>query len=140
VTVLQAMDRLGMTDILGEIDSDIQLVELIEQGLPPDTADKLREFADLTTTEFGEIIPHRSLSRARSRGRLSPEQSDRIIRAARIYAIAHEVCGNREKANRWVRRPNRALAGRAPISLLRTNIGADLVEDVLTRIAYGVYS
>jgi putative toxin-antitoxin system antitoxin component (TIGR02293 family) len=134
------MDRLGMTDILGEIDSDIQLIELIEQGLPPDTADALREFADLTTAEFGEIIPHRSLSRARSRGRLSPEQSDRIIRAIRIYTIAHEVFGNREKANRWVRRPNRALAGRTPISLLRTNIGADLVEDVLNRIAYGVYS
>lgn len=137
---MHAMDRLGVANILGKIQSEVHLVELIEQGLPPGVADALRELGDLTAAELGEIIPQRSLSRSRSRGRLTPEQSDRIIRAARTYALAHDVFANCEKANRWMQRPNRELAGRPPITLLCTSIGAELIDALLDRVADGVYS
>ncbi len=135
------IDSLGGPEVLGgEVRSEIALVALVEEGLPARTVDELARLGELSEAEFGQIIPRRTLAHARRKERLSPEQSDRLVRAAGVYASAHEVFANREKANRWMKRPNRALEGKTPLSLLRTSSGTDLVESVLDRIAYGVYS
>ena len=75
-----------------------------------------------------------------SLARLTPEQSDVVIRTARTLAKAIDILGDREKAAHWLTTPNRALGGEIPISLLDTSAGAHEVETVLDRIVYGVYS
>jgi ribosomal protein S16 len=45
-----------------------------------------------------------------------------------------------ERAVRWLHRPNRALGGPAPLTLLDTDLGAQQVEQLLGRIEHGVYS
>jgi putative toxin-antitoxin system antitoxin component (TIGR02293 family) len=75
-----------------------------------------------------------------SPARLTPEQSDVVIRTARTLAKAIDVLGDREKAVHWLTTPNRALGGEVPMSLLDTSAGAHEVETVLGRIEYGVYS
>ena len=50
------------------------------------------------------------------------------------------MIGNEEKAVEWLRTPNRALGGARPLDQLDTDPGARAVEDILGRIAYGVYS
>jgi putative toxin-antitoxin system antitoxin component (TIGR02293 family) len=62
------------------------------------------------------------------------------VRIARIAAVAEETFQNAEKAAAWLRRPNRALGDHKPLDLLITSTGARLVEDVLGRIATGVFS
>ena len=59
---------------------------------------------------------------------------------ARVYANAVEMIGDEEKAVEWLRTPNRALGGDRPLDQLGTDLGARAVEDILGRIAYGVYS
>ncbi|MBI2318149.1 MAG: DUF2384 domain-containing protein [Betaproteobacteria bacterium] len=59
---------------------------------------------------------------------------------ARVAARAVEVLESPEKAASWLRRPNRALGGVAPLELLDTDAGVREVEAVIWRIAYGVYS
>ncbi len=54
--------------------------------------------------------------------------------------MATETLGSSDKAAQWLKEPNRALGGRRPLDFARSSSGALLVEDVLTRIAYGVYS
>lgn len=141
MTHIEVFDILRGADVIGsDIHSEVEVVELVARGLPVAAADVLRSLGGLSAPELGEIIPQRTLSRARQRGRLSPEQSDRIVRAIRLFARAHDVFANREKANRWMRRPNRSLEGRSPLPLLRTSAGAELVESILDRIVHGVYS
>ena len=79
----------------------------------------------------------RSLQRRRSSGRLARYESDRLYRLARIVAIANDFLGDRERALRWLKRPNRALGGIAPVEAIDTELGARQVENVLGRIAYG---
>jgi putative toxin-antitoxin system antitoxin component (TIGR02293 family) len=137
----KAIENLGGAEVLGgEVRSEVEFVTRIEEGLPARAVDELARLGDLTEADLGQIIPRRTLAHARRKERLSPEQSDRLVRAASVYARAHEVFASREKANRWMKRPNRVLEGKAPLSLLRTSSGTDLVETVLDRIAYGVYS
>jgi uncharacterized protein (DUF2384 family) len=38
---------------------------------------------------------------------------------------------------RWLKHPNRALGGIAPVTAIDTELGARQVENVLGRIAYG---
>jgi len=56
---------------------------------------------------------------------------------ARTLALAIEVLGSVEKARRWMRKDNRALGGASPLSLLDTDVGAEAVDDVLTRVEQG---
>lgn len=40
----------------------------------------------------------------------------------------------------WLKEPNPALGGAKPYDLLSTDEGTQQVDDILTRIEYGVYS
>jgi putative toxin-antitoxin system antitoxin component (TIGR02293 family) len=76
-------------------------------------------------------------NRARS-SRLDANISDRIERVKRIYALTQHAIGGRDKAGLWLTRPNRVLHGQIPLSLLDTDAGAQLVEQELYRIRYGI--
>jgi len=71
---------------------------------------------------------------------LSPEQSGRAWKFAEILAKATAVLGAQEEAEDWLKRPAMALDQRRPIELLATPAGVRLVEDLLGRIEYGVYT
>lgn len=71
---------------------------------------------------------------------LSQEQSGRAWKFAEILATATDVLGSQEEAEKWLDRPAIGLNRRRPIDLLATPAGVELVEDHLTRLAYGVYT
>lgn len=79
----------------------------------------------------------RSLQRRRRSGKLARHESDRLYRLARLVAIANEYFGDPERAKRWLKHPNRALGGIAPVAMIDTELGARQVENILGRIAYG---
>lgn len=71
---------------------------------------------------------------------LSQEQSGRTWKFAEILAKATDVFGSQEEAEQWLERPAIGLDQRRPIDLLATPAGVELVEQYLTRLAYGVYA
>ena len=115
------------------------LVELVRGGVPIAAIDHMLQSdvvrpGDLETL----VIPRRTLANRRRLGRLSPEQSDRLLRVARLIAEAIETFGDKEKALLWLRRPTSLLSGRPPIERLDTDIGCREVETALGRIAHGI--
>ena len=70
----------------------------------------------------------------------SPEESDRLVRIARIISYAEQVMGSIEKALLWLRRPNRALENKLPLAFLSNDSDACIVENILARIEHGIYS
>lgn len=136
MTMSATIESLGLAD---QIRSELDFVRLVEGGFPLETIGELRQLGDLSDAELAQIIPRRSLAHARTRRQLSPDQSDRIARAAGIFALAHATFLSASKGNDWLRQPNGVLGGQVPLSLIRTGSGAELVRSVLGRIAYGVY-
>jgi putative toxin-antitoxin system antitoxin component (TIGR02293 family) len=134
------VDELGGEAVLGRRlsrESDVQTA--IREGFPPKVMEELMVAADLSIKELAaslDLSP-RSLQRRRREGRLAPYESDRIYRLARIVALAKSSLGSRAAAARWLKRPNRALGGKAPLDVIDTEIGARTVENVLGRIAFG---
>jgi putative toxin-antitoxin system antitoxin component (TIGR02293 family) len=71
---------------------------------------------------------------------LSPSEQDRMYRADRVWSRAIEVLEDENSARSWINRVNRTLGGEAPLSLLDTEVGYELVLDTLGRIENGVVS
>jgi putative toxin-antitoxin system antitoxin component (TIGR02293 family) len=123
--------------------SSADLAEQVRSGLPASAIALLADQLSLQRNQVAErlSIPPRTLSRRLStKARLTHEESDRMLRMARIVALAREVLGSQEKVSRWMSAPNRALGGRRPFDQLDTELGVRSVEEVLQRIAYGMYS
>jgi putative toxin-antitoxin system antitoxin component (TIGR02293 family) len=119
------------------------LAELVREGLPAKALFLLAKRLELTQAEISAKvgIPQRTLTRRMARNaRLTAAESDRTVRLAQVFATAAETLGTEEKAAQWLKTPNRALRGGCPIDQLDTDPGVREVEDVLGRIAYGVYS
>ncbi len=119
------------------------LAQLVREGLPATSLSFLAQKLDLGSTTLSRKlgIPLRTLTRRLSKGsRLTAAESDRTVRLARVFANAVEMMGDENKAAEWLQSPNRALGGKRPLDQLDTDVGARAVEDILGRIAYGVYS
>ncbi|MGB7547091.1 MAG: antitoxin Xre/MbcA/ParS toxin-binding domain-containing protein [Terracidiphilus sp.] len=137
-------DLLGGEVVLGRpMGRSGALAELVREGLPVKALLLLAERLDLKQAEISEKIgiPRRTLTRRLAQHeRLTAAESDRAVRLAQVYSTAAETLGDEEKAAAWLKTPNRALRGGRPLDQLDTDPGAREVEDVLGRIAYGVYS
>ena len=141
VNELQAVvQELGGEPVLGRpLRSEKDLQAAIRDGFPQMVVTEVMHGAGLTLKELAESLDlsPRSLQRRRSEGRLARYESDRLYRLARIIALAKRSIGDSESANRWLRRPNRALGNAIPLETIDTELGARAVENVLGRIAYG---
>ncbi|MGD0156391.1 MAG: antitoxin Xre/MbcA/ParS toxin-binding domain-containing protein [Terracidiphilus sp.] len=119
------------------------LAQLVRSGLPASTVALLAATLAVERAQMAERlnIPSRTLSRRlKMKSRLTHDESDRTLRMARVVALAREVLGSDEKASHWMSNPNRALGGKRPFDQLDTEPGVRSVEEVLHRIAYGIYS
>ena len=142
MTAQGVAERLGGAKVLRkEVRSDLDLADLIHAGVPTRSVDLVLESGLMEPSEMYDlVIPRRTLAHRKKTQTLSPEQSDRLVRAIRTLARAGEALGNEEKAARWIRKENRALGGRRPIDLLESDAGVRMVERILGRIEHGVYS
>jgi putative toxin-antitoxin system antitoxin component (TIGR02293 family) len=132
--------ELGGKRTLGRtLSNDRDMSEAIRHGFPPAVVEKLMQASGLTLKELASALDlsPRSLQRRRRSGKLARYESDRLYRFARLVAIATEYLGGQERARRWLKHPNRALGGLAPVAAIDTEVGARQVENTLGRIAYG---
>jgi putative toxin-antitoxin system antitoxin component (TIGR02293 family) len=91
------------------------------------TVERVAEFAD---------ISRRALADRRQDGRFTRDESDRLVRAARVFGGALQLFkGDRVTASLWLTSGQPALGGSVPIELARTDLGAREVETTLTRLS-----
>ncbi len=126
--------------------SDYDLAQSVRLGLALETQHTFLSHG-LTREEFHRIvIPQRTFrhrTERRNRGLkevLSPEESDKAVRAARILTSAENVFADREKALSWMRQPKKRFHGDTPMSMLETETGARLVEQMLVQIDDGMFA
>lgn len=118
------------------------LIERIEKGLPYTALERLQRNTGFTTEQMIDLlqIPKRTLARRKESGRLSAEESDRLVRLARVYAKAlHLFGGDIESATDWLVRAQRAFGGTRPIEMIRTDVGAQEVETLIFQLEHGVF-
>lgn len=137
----QIGEILGGARILGRpVRSLSELANAVERGLPKAT---LRNVARHVFEDAGEqraimqrIVPEATYKRRRDR--LSPAESERTERMARVVAMAEDVWEDREEARRFLTTPHAELHGRTPLDVALTELGARQAEEIMARIVYGL--
>jgi len=114
----------------------------LRSGFPYATFEAVLAALDLNAADLARLVgvASRTLARRKTSKLLSPIESDRLYRVARITLRASEVVGSLAKARAWLHQENRALGGVSPISQLDTEIGERQVDELLDRLNYGIFS
>ena len=114
----------------------------IERGLPLSALEEFSAYSGIAVKELLEVvIPARTLKHRRQRQEpLNLDESDRLARVARIFELAIKVFGDPKKAKRWLTKPKMRFEERTPLSMMRTGLGGQGVEEMLYQIDEGVFA
>ena len=120
-------------------------VSRVREGVPVADAVEVMRAWSIPVARFATVlgVSERQWGRARSEASnatLSPVSSDRLMRVVQVFDHAKTIFDNQGNAVEWFVTSNPALSGEPPLSLLDTDAGVHEVDDVLTRLEFGVYA
>ncbi|OGF97919.1 MAG: hypothetical protein A2Z06_03925 [Candidatus Glassbacteria bacterium RBG_16_58_8] len=119
------------------------MLERIRKGIPYRAWERFLRNTALSNHEAAILvrISPRTLQRRKEEGRLHPDESDRLLRATRIYAEALGLFeGKDERTRQWLTTPQPALGGSTPLEYASTELGAREVENLVGRLEHGIPS
>jgi len=120
-----------------------RILQKVHAGLPYQAWVRLAQNLEMDREELLQLvqITSRTLSRRKEEGRLLPDESDRLLRAARLFAGALALFeGDADAARRWLTTPQPGLGGATPIAFGATEVGGREVEALLGRLEHGIPS
>jgi putative toxin-antitoxin system antitoxin component (TIGR02293 family) len=119
-----------------------ELIRRIQRGLPFSDLKVLQDSIDMPFEQLAAklCISRSTLQRRKAAGRLSPDESDKVMRFSRLLEHATNVFGDIERARAWLKFPQRGLGGAIPLDYAETEVGAREVDNLLGRIEYSVYT
>lgn len=121
--------------------SPVLIEKAVEQGLPRTAlrhvAERLAggDEARVAALEWG-IVPRTTLERRETQ--LSPQESERTERVARLFVQARRALGSDDEARLFMTTPHPELDGRSPVDAARTDLGTRRTEQVLNALEYGL--
>lgn len=121
----------------------LQLVKMVRAGVPYRQMVQFQKASALSWEKIARLvhIPLRTLARRQQEGRLRPEESDRLVRAGRVFQQAVDLFeGDVEGARHWLQMPQSSLGGESPLEMASTEVGAREVENLILRLEHGVFS
>lgn len=138
---VQIAEVLGGQETLGRpVRSLYELSDVVEHGLPKRalkaTASHVYDDAASQREFMYRVVPEATYKRRRER--LSPAESERTERLARVVALAEFVWDEPRAAREFLTRAHPLLRRRAPIDVALTEIGARMVEQLLVKVFHGL--
>lgn len=137
----RTVSLMGGTKALGKAPKNsLDWICLIRKGFPTLALDAFGRNVNATNAELAQMlgISVRALAGRRRKKILSSYESERLFRVARVIARSEDVFDNLANGFAWLKDPNISLGQVTPVSLLDTEIGSELVTNVLGRIEYGI--
>ena len=130
--------RLVMTATHGHV-----RVSKLAEGVSIQKAEQIRTRANLEEELFSSIIGYSKVHYRRlqkdTKKLLREGASNRLYRFAEVLEHAIEFYdGDEETALRWLSSPNPAFGNEAPMEMLKSEVGADMVDGLITQLELGI--
>lgn len=131
-----------MVRIVPERTGPFELIAQSRSGVAHAEVRQLAALLELTIRELAILLSmnERTMARRLVSGSLNKVESERLLLLKALAAHGLRVFEDQGKFNRWLRRPLEILEGQSPLQLLDTATGFQVVDQILGRIEYGVYS
>ena len=133
----------GYAKLIGIKASDrLDLSDKIQAGFPFNSFVLLARYMGVTNKELAELvqISTRRLNRRQKEGKLKGDESDRLLRFARIFTYAVDLFdGDQEAAQHWLSSEIQALKGATPLEASKTEEGAREVEGLIFGLEHGAF-
>jgi putative toxin-antitoxin system antitoxin component (TIGR02293 family) len=143
-----SMDDTFLSSIFGA-DNDVvnrladqDWVKKIRSGLPCSTLTTLASKIDVPQKDIALWLHTTTRTIQRSIEAKTPlglDLSDRVAQLLRVYCRCRDVFRDEKKVSLWLKTPNYELGNVAPVSLLDTIPGMEIVLDELGKIEHGVF-
>ena len=137
----EVLSVLGGAKVVGRGVRSLQdLAERVREGLPFAALSAVMEQYGISRDVLCDLLhlSPRNFLRRKHQKRLSPDESDRVYRLARVIAHANRVFEDPDESADWIQTPNASLGKQQPLTLLDTDIGVQQVDQVLGRIEHGI--
>jgi putative toxin-antitoxin system antitoxin component (TIGR02293 family) len=121
--------------------SSVLIEKAVERGLPRNALRHVAEClaggdkAKVSSLEWG-VVPKTTLERREKQ--LSPQESERTERVARLFVHARRALGTEAEAREFMTAPHPQLDGRSPIDASKTDLGTRRTEQILNALEYGL--
>jgi putative toxin-antitoxin system antitoxin component (TIGR02293 family) len=119
------------------------IIQSVREGLPYYAFENYASKSPFNLAEWSEFLglSERSLHRYKKEQKpFNKIHSERIIEIVLLLRKGVEVFGNEKKFAIWMESQIVALGGIKPKDLLDSSFGIRLLNDELTRIAYGIFA
>lgn len=136
-----ARGRAGARLLGIQTDDAIQIARQVRSGFDYSRFARFQKATQLPLERIAQFvgIPQRTLTRRADEGKLRADESDRVLRASRVFELAVDLFeGDVSAARQWLQTPQAALGGEAPLELAATDIGAREIENLIGRLEHGV--
>ena len=119
--------------------SPVAMITRIEDGLPTTALDRVARLLAPGDAQFKyRLVPKATYERRKAAHRLSADESARLARVARVWAVALDVWKTEEATRTFLFRPHPMIEDRRPIDVvIQSEFGAELVVEILGRLKYG---
>lgn len=133
----RVMARVGSILHIG-LKTPLDVVRVSREGIVTSAVDLLVD-QGFNRRDLDWIIPLRTLTHRREKGqKLTTDETERWLRAAKISALAQEVLGA-DKAMAWLNKPRKVFDGLSAMELIKAEPGASLVEETLIQLDEGYF-
>jgi putative toxin-antitoxin system antitoxin component (TIGR02293 family) len=121
--------------------SSVFIEKAVESGLPRNALRHVAEWiagddeAKISALER-RVVPKTTLERRETK--LSPHESERTERVARLLVHARRALGTQKEAREFMTSPHPELGGRSPIDATKTDLGTRRAEHLLNALEFGL--
>jgi putative toxin-antitoxin system antitoxin component (TIGR02293 family) len=134
--------RSAKTSPMAFVGDSYALVQKMREGIPSAMVVTVANGLDVSQDRLFEALrlPKSTMkSHIADKKPLGAAAGDRLYRVVKVIGRAESVLADHSAAVSWIKQANRALGGVAPLTLLDTEAGYDMVIDTLGQIEHGVY-
>lgn len=119
-----------------------QKMEIVKDGISKSYLVKLKKNTALDYDALAQAlsVTRSTLINKKGSQKYSIPLSERIIALAELYSFGYEVFEDQDKFNAWMFHPNQALGGAIPFDFIDNIYGREEIQNLIGRIAHGIYS
>ena len=140
---MAAMQDVTIWSAAGIPRGGVQLLNEVERGFKHVTVKLVADYSGVSQQVLIESLGlnRTTYNRRAKLGRLNQDESDKLYRFTEVLSGAIELFdGDKEAAKHWLQSPVKGLGERAPIDMIKTQSGSEMVLRLIDRLEDGVFS